>query len=65
MITKSRTEYSNIGKYDLTNRFYTCSNCKQETNSVQWFIEIKDGTTTILCPVCGCKHIEEYYGIQE
>lgn len=59
MITSSRTEYSNIGKYDLTNKFYTCSCCENETNSVEWFIQITHGITAYTCPICSCKHIKE------
>jgi len=41
---------------EITNTFFTCDNCMEEINDVNWFISIKQGTITYECPNCQALH---------
>jgi uncharacterized C2H2 Zn-finger protein len=41
------------GNLVITNEFWTCPSCKQESNYIEWFCTIeKTGETYHTCPKC-------------
>lgn len=63
MITERRVS-RNLGWFDTVQTYYTCSECKVETNVVLWFISIKAGNYPVqyTCPNCGSVHeVEKSY----
>lgn len=55
---------SDLGWFGTVQTYYTCSECKVETNVVLWFISIKAGNYPIeyTCPNCGSIHeVEKSY----